>query len=89
LIFAETAPYSELAASQADVACEPVGLLPQHPSLRPTDILLRVFPGALTVSLTAHHIAVDVTSIPHAPALTDPIATDDAYLTSVIRHHES
>jgi len=87
LIFAETAPYSELVASQADVACEPVRLLPQHPLLRPADISLRVVPGALTVSFA--HIAVDVTSIPHAPALTDPNATDDAYLTSVIRHHES
>ena len=75
LILAETAPYSELVASQADIAVEPMGILP-HPSLRSADISLRVFPGALTVSLA--HIAI----------LTDPNATDDAYLTSVIQHHE-
>ena len=52
LIFAETALYSKLVASQANVACEPVELLLQHPSLRPADISLRVFFGAaLTVSL--------------------------------------
>jgi hypothetical protein len=79
------APLADLTCSKADVAREPPGLLPDYPTLRPADVALRLIPGAVPGHIT--HLLLDFTSIP-MPSSTPSAASDDPFLSSVVKHHE-
>jgi Reverse transcriptase (RNA-dependent DNA polymerase) len=86
-VCAQLAPYAAFTSSEADVACEPTGLLPEHPSLRPADVAFRLLPSALASPVS--HLLLDFTLIPMPPLLSHlPSDAADPLLFSVVRHHE-
>jgi hypothetical protein len=88
LVLSHTAPLAQLASTSADIACEPSGLVPQFPSIRPADVAIRLIPGALPEPVS--HLLLDFTVIPTPPSIIHPTlaALDDPFLTSVVQHHE-
>jgi hypothetical protein len=88
LMLSHIAPLAQLASTSADIACEPSGLVPQFRSIRPADVAIRLFPGALPKPVS--HLLLDFTIIPAPPSTLHPTlaALDDPFLTSVVQHHE-
>jgi hypothetical protein len=91
-VLQNTCPLASLVGSYSDVACEPTGLLPGHPTLRPADVGILLVDGS-TTALPVTHLLLDFTSISMPPILHPPphppIATNDPYPLSVVQHHET
>jgi hypothetical protein len=88
LMLSHIASLAQLASTSTDIACEPSGLVPQFPSIRPAAVAIRLLPGALPEPVS--HLLLDFTIIPTPPSIIHPTlaALDDLFLTSVVQHHE-
>ena len=85
LIFTHLCTHAQLTSTDTSIALEPSGLLPQYPTLRPGDVVIRTNPGILKVHAT--HLLFDITSI-KMPSSTSPVSLDDPQPSIVIREHE-